>query len=292
MAVLLADAPPPGRDGSAHEPGLGAGLLEPLGMYVRYLGMSVRAQMQYRASFLISVAGQFAITAIEFLGVWALFARFGSLDGWTLSEVAFFYGIVNVAFALADALSTGFDQFEVFVKRGDFDRMLVRPRSTVLQLAGVELALRRIGRLAQGLVILLWAASSLEVHWTVANVLLLHFALFGGLCLFLGLFVIQATVCFWTTESLELMNTMTYGGVQSAQYPLVIYGPWFRGFFTFLVPLACVCYFPVVAILGRPDPLGTPLWFQLVSPTAGLLFLAVALRLWSFGVRRYQSTGS
>ena len=57
----------------------------------------------------------------------------------------------------------------------------------------------------------------------------------GGVCLFYALFVIQATICFWTIESLELMNTMTYGGVESAQYPLVIYGRWFRGFFTFII---------------------------------------------------------
>ena len=36
------------------------------------------------------------------------------------------------------------------VASGDFDRLLVRPRSTVLQLLGQELALRRLGRLVQG----------------------------------------------------------------------------------------------------------------------------------------------
>ena len=79
---------------------------------------------------------------------------------------------------------------------------------------------------------------------------------------------------------------------KSAQYPLVIYGKWFRRFFTFIVPLATVCYFPVVAILDRPDPLGTPLWFQCATPIAGFLFLGLTLALWQVGVRRYTSTGS
>lgn len=269
-----------------------ASVADSLALYARYLGISIRGQMQYRVSFVFQTLGQFLITGIEFLGVWALFDRFGRLDDWTLSEVALFYGVVNVSLAIADAFSTGFDRFDTAVKNGDFDRVLLRPRSTILQLAGVELALRRVGRLAQGGVILVWAAASLEVGWSLASVSLLLFSILGGACLFFGVFVLQATICFWTVEGLELMNTLSYGGVEAAQYPLAIYGAWFRRFFTFLVPLACVCYFPVLAVLARPDPLGTPLWFQCASPIAGVLFLLAMFRAWRFGVARYTSTGS
>ena len=59
--------------------------------------------------------------------------------------------MISVAFAVSDALTRGFDIFgEQFVKTGDFDRILVRPRSTLLQLLGYELRATRIGRLAQG----------------------------------------------------------------------------------------------------------------------------------------------
>lgn len=263
-----------------------------LALFSRYLGVSIRAQMQYRASFLLQSAGQFFITAIEFLGVWALFDRFGTLREWAFAEVAVFYGVVNVGFALADTLSTGFDQMGEFVKRGDFDRILLRPRSTVLQLIAHELALRRVGRILQGVLILAWGISMLDVSWSLGSVLLLLAAIFGGACLFLGLFVLQGTMSFWTVETLELMNTLTYGGVQTAQYPLAIYAGWFRRFFTFVVPLAAIAYFPVLAILQHPDPLGSPLWFQRLSPLLGVLFLLASLAAWRFGVRHYTSTGS
>lgn len=89
-------------------------------------------------------------------------------------------------------------------------------------------------------------------------------------------------------ESLEIVNTVTYGGVETAQYPLTIYRPWLRKFFTAVIPLACVNYFPALAILGRPAPFALP-W---VSPIVGLAFLAITLQVWQAGVRRYQSTGS
>ena len=263
-----------------------------LALVARYLGVSIRAQMQYRASFWLQSLGQFLVTGIEFLGVWALFDRFGSLSEWAFAEVAVFYGVVNVGFALADALSTGFDRMSEFVKRGEFDRLLLRPRSTVLQLVAYELALRRVGRLLQGLLILFWGLSLLDVTLGPGGVLLLLAAVAGGACLFLGLFVLQATMSFWTIETLELMNTLTYGGVHTAQYPLAIYTGWFRRFFTFVVPLAATAYFPVLAVIGHRDPLGSPLWFQHVAPVLGVLFLLAALAAWRIGVRHYTSTGS
>lgn len=263
-----------------------------LRLYLRYLGISARAQMQYRASFLLQTLGHMLITATEMVAIWALFERFGGLEHWTLAEVGMFYGIVQITWSIADALGRGFDTFGGTIRSGEFDRILLRPRSTVLQLAGKELTLRRIGRLAQGLAVLIWASHSLDVHWGLVRMLFLLATIASGVCLFFGLLMLQATMCFWTVESLEIVNALTYGGVETAQYPLSIYKSWFRQIFIYVVPLGCVAYFPVLAILGKTDPLGSPLWLQWLSPLAGVLFWAVSLQAWRFGVRHYASTGS
>jgi ABC-2 type transport system permease protein len=265
---------------------------ERLALYWQFVVMSLKSQMQYRTSFVFSALGQFLNTTIEIIGIWALFERFGGLAQWTLPQVAMFYGVVQSAFAIADALSSGFDQFSACLKAGEFDRLLLRPRGTVLQLMGHELALRRIGRLLQGMIVLGWAIWQLDVPWGWSQAGLLLFTILGGVCLFFGLIVMQATLAFWTTETLELMNIMTYGGIETAQYPLAIYQPAFRRFFTLVVPLACVAYFPVVALLGIADPLGTSRTFQRLAPLAGIGFLWLALQGWKYGVRHYTSTGS
>ena len=267
-------------------------MLNALRLYGRYVGVSVRSQMQYRASFVVFALGHFIMTGLEFLVIWALVARFGSLSGWALPEVALFYGLAHLSFALAEGVGRGFDTFSDLVRSGDFDRLLLRPRSSALQVAGREIQLLRVGRFAQGLFVLVWAATASGVRWTIAKTALVVLAVMGGTSLFLGLFVLQATASFWTVDSLELMNTVTYGGVETAQYPLTVYRDWFRGLFTFVVPLASVTYFPALAILGRRDPLGTSLLFQCLAPLTGVAFLVVALQLWQIGVRHYRSTGS
>jgi len=261
-----------------------------LRLLLRLLGVSVRAQTQYRASFAMLAIGQMLTSGADFLGLWAVFARFGSLRGWTMAEVGLLYGMVHVAFAFAEAAGRGFDLFPGMVRTGEFDRMLLRPRGTALQIAGLELQLMRIGRLAQGLAVLIWAMASVGVTWTAAKAALVIAGIASGAAIFYGLFVLQATAAFWTVETLELMNTVTYGGTEAASYPLTIYRPWFRRFFTFVVPLACINLLPAGIILNRGGVAPGPL--TAVAPAAGLLFLWVALSVWRLGERRYLSTGS
>jgi len=261
-------------------------------LYAQYSGVSLRAQMQYKFSFFIMSLAQLLATATEFLGIWALFGRFGSLKGWTLAEVGLFYGLIGVTFAIADALARGFDTFSELVKSGDFDRILLRPRSTALQISARDLLLTRVGRLVQGIAVLGWAIHSLPVLWTLPKLALIAAVIAGGVALFYGIFVLQATLSFWTIETLEIMNVVTYGSTEAGQYPLTIYRPWFRAFFTFVVPVASINVIPANLLLDRIGMSGWPAICAWSSPIVGFIFLAASLQLWRCGVGKYTSTGS
>ena len=258
-----------------------------LRLYWRYLSISVRAQLQYRLSFCFYVLGHFFITFADLVVVIVLFKRFDNLGGWKLPEVALLYGMVNMSFALAEGIARGFDVFPQMVKSGDFDRLLLRPQPTAFQVAASEIQLFRIGRFTQGLIAVCVSLYILGVSYSLENVLLLLFAIFGGCCLFSALFVIQATIAFWTVDTIEIMNALTYGGTEAGSYPLHIYSDWFRRLFTIFVPLACTTYFPALVVLQKQGS-----WYLWLSPLVGLLYLALALLIWRVGVRHYCSTGS
>ncbi len=263
-----------------------------LRLYARYIGISIRSQMEYRASFLLQTVAHFLLTGIDIVAVWALFERFDSIQGWSLYEVCVFYGMISAAFSINDALTRGFDIFPRLLKQGDFDRYLLRPRGTLLQLFGYELRLSRIGRFSQASLALLFGLSHLHIAISLPNIALIAWTMGGAVCLFMGLLLFQATFAFWTTESLEIMNTLTYGGIETAQYPLAIYHAWFRKFFTFIVPLGCVNYFPLLLLLNRYDPASDPAWLYALSPAAGVVFLFAGILAWRVGLRHYASTGS
>ena len=117
-------------------------------------------------------------------------------------------------------------------------------------------------------------------------------AITGGVLLFLGIFMLQAAVTFWTVQSLEVYNIFTYGGETAAQYPVTFYDGWMRQALIWLLPVAAVTYFPVCALTGHPEELGTPFWLQCCRPAVGPVFLVLGLAGWRLGLCHYTSTGS
>lgn len=261
-------------------------------LYFKYLKLSIESQLQYKSSFVMMSIGHFLMTFVDFLGLWVLFERFGNINGFTFEEAALFYGMVHIAFAITESWTRGFDTFPNLVRTGEFDRILLRPRTTVLQVLGHDIHLMRIGRFSQGLIVLVWAVCKLNIKWSLGKVLLLIGAIIGGNFLFSGFIVLQATLSFWSVQSLEIINSFTHGGVQASQYPLSIYRKWFRKILIYIIPLATINYFPAINILENNDLLNYPNWIGWISPFVGLLFFILSLFAWRIGVKHYTSTGN
>jgi len=261
-------------------------------LYFRLAGARLRGQTQYRVSFALQVASSFTSTFVELLAVFILFHTFTDLGGWSVGEVAFLYGIASVAFGLVELFGSGFDNVSQMVREGEFDRVLTRPVPPFIQVLAADLQLRKIGRIAQGIVALVVAQAWANIVWTVPKLLLAPVALLSTSIVFFTAFLIGAAVCFWTIESSEVQNIFTYGGTELASNPIHIYHAWMRGIFIYIVPLGLTTYYPALFILGKADPLGFPPFTPFLAPFVATLFLALGLRIWEAGLRHYQSTGS
>lgn len=260
-----------------------------MGLYGKYLLIHFKSQMQYRTSFWLLTLGQLLIPFMVFAGMVFLFERFGQLKGWNLHEAALIFGLVHLAIAISECFARGFDAFASLVVRGDFDRLLVRPRGTVLQVLGSNFDFARVGRMLQGAVVLVWALAHVQVAWHAAKVVTLALMIVNGVLIFTGIYMMMAAICFWTIQGLEITHVLTDGGRELAQYPLHIYEKWVTVLFTFLIPFGTFNYWPALYLLDRTDG---PAWLYMAMPLAGALFLVPCLLVWRIGVRHYRSTGS
>jgi ABC-2 type transport system permease protein len=266
--------------------------MESLALYVRLVSAQLRSQMQYKVSFILSLIGSFLVNLVQFGVVAVLFTRIPQLAGWSLAEVALLYGLSGVAFATAETIASALDTFQVHIVRGTFDRVLVRPRGALFQVLVEDVALRRLGRVLQGGLVLVVALQWLAIDWSADKILVLGVALASGTAIYFSIFVLGAAFCFWTVQAKEATHVFTYGGDGLASFPLDIYNGSVRRFFTFVIPLAFVNYEPALYLLGRPDPLGLPDGVRLLSPLAAIVMAVLARFGWQQGVRHYQSTGS
>ena len=263
-----------------------------LSIYLRLIGAQVRGQMQYRVSFILMSWSTFSSTIVELLAVIILFNTFSSLGGWSLGEVALLYGLVSVAFGFTDTIGSGFENVATLIRTGDFDRMLVRPMPTFVQVLSADFQLRRLGRVAQGLVALGLAQWWLGMDWTLAKALVFTTALASTSVVFFTVLLLGAALCFWTIERSEVQNIFTYGGTEMASYPMHIYNRWMQAAFILIVPLTLTTYYPAIYLLDKPDLIGLPGVLRFTAPLVAAAFLAVGLWVWGQGMRHYQSTGS
>lgn len=256
-------------------------------LYRHYVSINIRSMMQYKTSFLLSAIGQFLISFNVFLGIFFMFQRFSKVEGFTYSEVLLCFSIILLEFSLAEMFARGFDSFSGTVRSGEFDRILVRPQSEIIQVLGNKFELTRIGRMLQAIIMFGYGILKSEVVWTPEKVITVIFMLIGGTAVFSGLFLIYAALCFFTLEGLEFMNIFTDGGREFGKYPVGIYGEKILLFTTFIIPYALIQYYPLLYILERRTE-----WYLGVLPLAACLFLVPAMGLWKFGVRHYKSSGS
>jgi len=263
-------------------------------IYLRLISVQIRSQMQYRFPFLVDLIATGLVTISGFLTLAFVLQRFGSIAGWKLGEVAFLYGMVETAFGLMDLIFSGFDpgNFGKQTRLGRFDQLLLRPVDITVQVLGSEFVIRRLGRIAQGVVILIIALTMVHIHWTIGKIIYLPMVLASLVAFFGGLFIIGATISFWTLDSIEIVNIFTYGGNEMMSYPMQIYPNWLRDFFSYILPAIFLNYYPSLYFLGKPDPLHFPPIAPFLAPLAGFGILGIALAFWQFGIRQYQSAGT
>ncbi|MFD6230724.1 ABC transporter permease [Streptomyces sp. NPDC060232] len=260
--------------------------------YGLIVAMWIRSTMTYRTSFVLSTLGNAAITLLDFVAIYIMFSHVDVLGGFTLPEVALLYGSCSASLGLADLLLGNTDRIGARIRDGSLDTMLVRPVPLLAQVAADRFALRRLGRIGQGLGVLGWALWTLEVDWTAGKVLLVPVMVLAGGSIFAAVMVAGAAFQFIAGDAAEVQNSFTYGGCTMLQYPPTVFATELLRAVTFVVPLAFVNWLPALYVLGRPDPLGLPGWAAFLSPLVALAVFVPASLAWRAGVRSYRSTGS
>ncbi|MGI5139727.1 MULTISPECIES: ABC transporter permease [unclassified Streptomyces] len=260
--------------------------------YFLISGMWIRSTMAYRASFAMTAFGNFAATAFDFVAIMLMFSRIDVLGGYRLPEVAFLYGLSATAFGLADLALGSMDRLGRRVRDGTLDTILVRPVPVLAQVAADRFGLRRIGRITQGVLVLGYAVTSLDVSWTPLKVAMVPLSLLSGAVIFCAVFVAGAAFQFVAQDASEVQNSFTYGGQTMLQYPPTVFAKDLVRGVTFVLPLAFVNWLPALYVLGRPYPLDLPVWVAFAPPLVAAGCCAAAGAAWRAGLRSYRSTGS
>jgi len=258
------------------------------GLFFDYFSQYAKVRVSYRGDFFISLATSFAATIFALSFVVVLFQKVPQLAGWRFEEVLFLYGFSLIPYGIFNIISLNLYEFgSTYIIEGKFDRVLLRPISSLFQVLFETFRIESLQEVATGIFCMWWATHHLGLAWTPAKVALLFFF---GLCagiIYISVFLILSTVSFWFEDRIgvhpPVWNVMAFG-----RYPLSIYSGVVQFFLCWIIPFGLASFYPSVRMLGRTI---SPQYAPLV-PVVAVVFLTTAISLWNFGTRHYSSTGT
>ena len=263
-----------------------------LSPYIQLMKSSIQSRMEYRGTFfafLLTIAG-FYLAQIAVIGL--MLGRFGTIGGWSPGEMAFLYSLLILSTGCVSAIFSGLLDFSEFIREGTFDRLLLRPLSTLGQVLAMRFDMTGFMHLFLGIAALAFATVLLDIEWTAVRVAFLILSVLGGVLILGGVRIIVASICFFTVRNESLQHLIVFSTREFLMYPVSIYIRPVQIFLTFLFPIAFVNFYPAHVLLNRDtNTLIAPALAYLAFPVGLLVFIA-SLYFWRVGQRHYSSTGS
>ncbi len=253
-----------------------------------YFSQYAKARLEYRLDFFSSVFASFLGTAASFGFLLIVFSRVPAVKGWTFEEMVFLYGFSLIPLGIFNVLSWNLYQFpDRYLIEGRFDRVLVRPVSSVFQVLFEAFRLESLQETLTGVAAVVWASRRLHLEFSAFDVVL--FVLWAGFAaaIYLAIFVGLSATSFWIEDRIGIVPPI-FNLMQFGRYPLSIYDAWIRFVLSFVIPFAFATFFPTIRFLKRPEFV-REFW---AVPLVAALTVAIALAAWNGGVKRYHSTGS
>jgi ABC-2 type transport system permease protein len=253
-----------------------------------YFAQYAKVRVSYRGDFFISAATSMAATIFSLGFVFVLFKRVPTLSNWRMEEVVFLYGFSLIPFGLFNIFSLNLYEFgATYIMEGKFDRVLLRPLSSLFQVVFDAFRIESLQEVVVGLIVVIWASRRLHYPWHALDVLLLaFFALCGGL-IYISVFLFLSTFSFWFEDRIGIhppfWNLLAFG-----RYPLSIYSSYIQFLLSWIIPFGFATFYPAARLLGHPE-------FRIYAPLIPLVAaatFALAVTSWRIGLRRYSSTGS
>ncbi len=270
--------------------GLSARLGFHIRIYAAYALQNLKVKLAYPWDFFVNLIGTLAYGMLNITFLWVLLQKVPDIAGWTFPQLIFLYGMGEFCFGLFAIfffhMVTRLSEY--YIVDGHLDRLLVRPISPLMQLMMENLDMFDAVILLKGGALIGWAWWQMDLPFTLATVGALLLAFLIGTAVYLGIFLLLASVSFWMPDRGGMLMPL-FSLSDVSRYPITVYPLGIRLLFSYVVPFAFTAFYPAVWVLEH----GPLAWrVLLISLLVAGGALAAGITLFQVGLSRYESTGT
>ncbi len=234
--------------------------------------------MEYRVAFISQSIGMILNDGVYFV-IWIIFFdRFKDIRGWGLTDMFIVFGVSASAFGLAGLLfGNAFNLADIIVK-GRLDYYLSLPRPTLLHVLASRTVPSSAGDFLYGFISFLASGQFSPIGLT--RFLL---AVILATIIFASFLVLIQSLAFWMGSGGNFTALAVNAMVTFALYPITLFDQTARFLLFTIVPAAFMGAVPAAFVRDFS-------WTLLGQMgLASAVFLGLAILLFQFGLRRYES---
>lgn len=213
-----------------------------LRLYIQFLKQYIKTLIEYKADFIVGIIGFLLIQGSGIIFISLVFNTIPVLAGWSFYEILFIYGFAQIPKGIDHVFT---DYLWIFasntVKKGDFDRYLLRPLNPLFQVIVERFQPDGFGEIGVGIILLVTSWINIGLEVTVLRIVMLVFLIICGTFIYTAIKLAAASAAFWIKDSMGLVRVV-YEVSNFVKYPINIYPKAVRFIMSGIVPFAFTYY--------------------------------------------------
>ncbi len=259
-------------------------------IYFIFAKSTIRQEMTYRASFITGVIGQWIAYGGTFLSLYIMIENFNVMGGWNSYEVLYLYAFNLLSYALgATVFFTPCRNLPTKIRTGEFDISLTKPITPFLHEIYNGFNFGYIGHTILAVSVMIFSSSHLDIQVSIIKLILL---LICAALLQSAFLILSSSFCFVTVNQNPVFDFILWNFKSFTNYPITIYGTAIQFLLTFILPFAFMNFYPSLILLDKTSSSPFTDWLPYASPLVGIVIFILSIKVWNYGLSKYQSSGS
>lgn len=258
-------------------------------LYLTYAKSSLMSKMVYKANLIIGIIAFLFGQVASLLTLYLLVSAVPSVDGYSIYQIGFLFGITNMAIGLDHLFTDRLWTVAYFeVKQGKMDHLFLRPLPILFQVIASEIQLEALGELIVASALIALCAGHVNIVGGFGSVMLIILGVICAAVIISSFKVLVASLAFKFKRSGPLLQFI-YNFSGYTKYPMKIYPKIIQNILTFIIPLGLCLFYPFENLFS---PVQSP-WLLAASMLGfTVIFSSVCVLVWSKMAKLYESTGT
>lgn len=157
--------------------------------------------------------------------------KFDTVNNWNINELMFLFSLIFITYGIFIVFFMALRDFSDWIKHGDIDRVMVRPRGilTQLVLCGADW-LAALGHGTLGITLFILSVNNVGVEWNAATILYYVISIVSGVLIQGAVFLFFLAISIYFIETQNLKEIMYWNLRKFAGYPISIYNKFIQHF--------------------------------------------------------------